>query len=186
MTDTVKVPSDPYGAADWLAEQHPWLRSLVERIAGPTDDHPDWLDTITQAVNGHLADAAAWEAYEARHPAPAEDAAFWEWHAQGPQTPPEVQAFGVMSTGEKNLIRLIATLGGRVAWSPMDVSFDERGAAVLADWLAVVHAQLPARLYPVASVDALVERLAAVAYWPGNGRRSGLRANGEGVSEVSR
>ncbi|WP_116949398.1 hypothetical protein [Jiangella endophytica] len=156
------VPTDAYAAADWLAARHPWVRQLVERIAGRIEEHPGWLDAVTAAVNGHLADAAAWEAYEARHPAPDGDAAFWEWHAQGPKVSPEVRAFGVMSSGEKRLIRLVATLGGRVAWSPHDVSFDQRGAAVLADWLAIVHARLPASLYPAASDDALVVRLAAV------------------------
>ncbi|RIQ11123.1 hypothetical protein [Jiangella rhizosphaerae] len=68
-----------------------------------------------------------------------------------------------MSSGEKNLIRLLATLGGRAAWSLLDVSFDQRGAAVLADWLAVVHAQLAASLYPATCDDALVTRLALVS-----------------------
>lgn len=177
MADTtVKAPSDVYRAADWLADRHPWVRQLVERIAGPIDQHPDWLDTITSAVNDQLAHSAAWAEYENRHPAPDDDAAFWEWQAQGPQAPETVRAFGVMSSGEKNLVRLVATLGGRVAWSPHDVSFDQRGAAVLADWLAVVHAQLPAWVYPVASDDALVERLAAVSD----------AINGGGLSAVSR
>ncbi|WP_053202939.1 hypothetical protein [Jiangella muralis] len=159
----IEVPTDAYAAADWLAGRHPWVRQLVERIAGSIDAHPGWLDVVTAAVNGQLADAAAWEAYEARHPAPDDDDAFWEWHAHGPKTSAEVQAFGVMSSGEKNLVRLVATLGGRVAWSPHDVSFDQRGAAVLADWLAIVHAQLPASLYPATSDDALIVRLAAVS-----------------------
>ncbi|WP_026874748.1 hypothetical protein [Jiangella gansuensis] len=172
----IEIPTDAYAAADWLAVRHPWVRQLAERIAGPIDEHPGWLDVVTQAVNGQLADAAAWEAYEARHPAPDDDAAFWEWHARGPQASHEVQAFGVMSSGEKNLVRLVATLGGRVAWSPHDVSFDQRGAAVLADWLAIVHARLPAWMYPAASDDALVVRLAAVSD----------ATNGEGPPAVSR
>lgn len=44
-------------------------------------------------------------------------------------------------------MRLVATLGGQVPWSPADVSFDERRAAALSDWLAVVRAQLPNWLY---------------------------------------
>ncbi|PZF81591.1 hypothetical protein [Jiangella anatolica] len=172
----IEVPTDAYAAADWLAGRHPWVRQLVERIAGRIDDHPDWLDVITQAVNESEGDGAAWVEYERRHPAPDDDAAFWEWHAQGPKASPHVRAFGVMSSGEKNLVRLVATLGGRVAWSPRDVSFDQRGAAVLADWLAIVHAQLPAWLYPAASDDALVVRLAAVSD----------ATNGQGVPAVSR
>lgn len=159
----IEIPTDAYAAADWLAARHPWVRQLAERIAGPIDDHPGWPDTVTAAVNEHLAHSAAWSEYEDRHPAPDEDAAFWEWQERGPKASPPARAFGVMSSGEKNLIRLVATLGGRVAWSPMDVSFDQRGAAVLADWLAVVHAQLPAWMYPVASDDALIVRLAAVS-----------------------
>lgn len=159
----IEIPTDAYIAADWLAARHPWLRQLAERIAGPIDRREDWLDILTHAVNDSDGDGAAWVEYERRHPAPADDAAFWEWHAKGPQPSPEVRAFGVMSSGEKRLMRLVATLGGRVAWSPQDVSFDQRGAAVLADWLAIVHAQLPAWLYPVASDDALIVRLAAVS-----------------------
>ncbi|SDU74884.1 hypothetical protein [Jiangella alkaliphila] len=158
----IEIPTDAYLAADWLAARHPWVRQLVERIAGPVDRREDWLDVLTQAVNDSDGDGAAWVEYERRHPAPAEDAAFWEWHAQGPQPAPPVRAFGVMSGGEKRLIRLVATLGGRLGWSPLDVSFDQRGAAVLADWLAIVHAQLPASMYPAASDDALIVRLAAV------------------------
>ncbi|WP_116949230.1 hypothetical protein [Jiangella endophytica] len=173
---TVQAPSDVYRAADWLAGRHPWVRQLVERIAGRIDVHPDWPDTVAGAVNGHLAHSAAWAEYEDRFPPPDDDAAFWEWQERGPQASREVQAYGVMSSGEKNLVRLVATLGGRVAWSPMDVSFDQRGAAVLADWLAVVHAQLPAWLYPAASDDALVVRLAAVSD----------AVNGEGVAAFSR
>ncbi|WP_026874254.1 hypothetical protein [Jiangella gansuensis] len=134
------------------------------------------MDVITATVNEHLAHSAACAEYEDRYPAPDDDAAFWEWQERGPQASREVQAFGVMSSGEKNLVRLVATLGGRVAWSPLDVSFDQRGAAVLADWLAIVHAQLPAWVYPVGSDDALVERLAAVSH----------EINGEGLTVVSR
>ncbi|SDU26413.1 hypothetical protein [Jiangella alkaliphila] len=160
---TAKAPSDLWRAADWLAGRHPWVRQLVERITGPLILREDWLDVVTRAVNESDADGVAWVEYERRHPAPSDEVAFYRWQDAGPQSTPIAHAFGVMSSGEKNLVRLVATLGGRVAWSPMDVSFDQRGAAVLADWLAIVHAQLPAWVYPVASDDALVIQLAAVS-----------------------
>ncbi|RIQ11122.1 hypothetical protein [Jiangella rhizosphaerae] len=81
----IEVPADPYAAADWLAARHPWVRQLAERIAGPIDRREDWLDVLTRAVNESDGDGAAWVEYERRHPAPDDDAAFWEWHAQGPQ-----------------------------------------------------------------------------------------------------
>ncbi len=56
-----------------------------------------------------------------------------------------------MSGGEQRLVRLVATLcpSTRVAWSVSDIGFDERGVAVLHDWLQIVHAQLPDGIYPV-------------------------------------
>ncbi|TDE12626.1 hypothetical protein [Jiangella asiatica] len=163
MPETFEVPPSPYLAADWLAARHAWVRQLAERIAGPLDHDVNWPDTIAQAVRDCEANQAAWAEYERRRRAPEDDAAYARWEANGPTSTPEAHAFGVMSSGEKNLIRLVATLAGRTAWSLTDVSFDQRGAAVLADWLAIVHAQLPAWLYPPASDDALVARLAAVS-----------------------
>lgn len=54
-------------------------------------------------------------------------------------------AFAVMASAEQRLVRLMATFCPRVrvAWSVSDIGFDERGAAVLHDWLQIVHAQLP-------------------------------------------
>ena len=63
----------------------------------------------------------------------------------GPSNTARGTAFAVMSGGEQRLVRLMATLcpSTRVAWSVSDVGFDERGAAVLHDWLQIVRAQLP-------------------------------------------
>lgn len=72
------------------------------------------------------------------------------WLDAGPSNTARGAAFGVMSGGEQRMVRLVATLcpSTRVPWSVGDVEFDERGAAVLQDWLQIVHSQLPDWLYP--------------------------------------
>ena len=71
------------------------------------------------------------------------------WVDAEPSNTPRGQAFAVMSSGEQRLIRLVATLcpATRVPLSVDEIRFDERGAAVLADWLVIVRRQLPEWLY---------------------------------------
>jgi len=152
------VPTNTYQAAAWLRERHPWLDQLVRRIAGNSED---WLDEIAGAVLDLANNAEAWDRYELHHPEPGgDDERAWEaWQAAGPEHSAHCEAFAVMSSGEQRVIRLVATLAQvyegdygrqrlrRVPWSVQDISFDERGAAILADWLAIVRAQLPEHLY---------------------------------------
>jgi len=58
-----------------------------------------------------------------------------------------------MSGGEQRLVPLVATLcpSTRLASSVSDIGFDERGAAVLHDWLQIVHAQLLDWIYPTST-----------------------------------
>lgn len=173
-TDT--APSNRYAAADWLAGRHQRVMRLAERLgaadpaAGDTGFDPD---VIAQAVYEHDAHAALWQLYEAQHPAPGpydehESPAYDEWEQAGPKATARAAAFGVMSSGEKAIVRLLATLGeldrddspytlgeldrdaltGRPLWWIGDVtSYDHAGALILADWLAIVRAQLPEQLY---------------------------------------
>ncbi|WP_426519616.1 hypothetical protein ACPPVQ_05970 [Diaminobutyricibacter sp. McL0618] len=144
MTSFEPAPDSAWvAAADWIAERHEWLRQLVARIVLGGTSADDWLDQLVDAVIGFEEHELAWLEYERQHPAPRPESQYDAWFAAGPVATPGVQAFGLMSSGEKNLIRLVATLGGRVPWSVRDVSFDQRGAALLSDWLAAVHAQLP-------------------------------------------
>ena len=59
------------------------------------------------------------------------------WLDAGPSNTTRGAAFAVMSGGEQRMVRLVATpcRRPRVPWSVGDIGFDERGAAVLEDWL---------------------------------------------------
>jgi hypothetical protein len=157
MLLSVEAPCEVYAAADWLRSRHPWVDQLVRRIVGAGDDDSgqgwaggDWLDELAGAVNDGADHAAAWREYAARHRAPDGERAYVAWVDAGPAISVRGAAFAVMSGGEQRLVRLVATLcpSTRVAWSVSDVGFDERGAAVLRDWLQIVHAQLLDESYP--------------------------------------
>jgi len=153
-----KPPTNTYVAADWIVKRHPWAREMVERVVGPLgniDDNHDWLEDLAQAVRDHATHTAEWQGYESRHPAPP-----WEddneepgrkydaWLNAGPKPTPGAAAYGPMSSGERRIVRLIATLSNNgVPWSVSDISFDQRGARILLDWMAVARAQLPEILY---------------------------------------
>lgn len=109
-----EVPTSRWEAADWLAQRHPWVRELVARIVPGGTTRDDWLEELTAAVQGTETFDRQWAEYARAHPAPREDAWWDTWVDAGPVPPAAVQAFGVMSSGEKNLLRLVATLGGRV------------------------------------------------------------------------
>ena len=146
----ITPPITPHLGAVLLIERHDWLRGLAERIVGPiTHDRHDWRDELAAAVRDTAEHAAAMDAYEARDPAPDDDAAYDRWLARGPQLSPRGRAFAVMSSGEARIVRLLATLSAdRIDWSVADVTgLDHRGARIVADWLQVVRAQLPEWLY---------------------------------------
>lgn len=145
---SVEVPAGGYEAAEWLRARHRWVDELARRVAGSGED---WLDELAGAVTDCVEHGQAWQVYEARHREPSDERAHEVWLNAGPSNTARGSAFAVMSGGEQRLVRLVATLCPRtqVPWSVSDIGFDERGAAVLQDWLKVVHRQLPGRLYPV-------------------------------------
>ena len=146
-TSTVEVPTEPYEAADWLRARHQWVDQLAGRIAG---DAEDWLDELAGAVADGVEHAQAWRDYEQRHREPLDEGAYVAWLDAGPSNTARGAAFAVMSAGEQRMVRLVATLcpRPRAPWSVGDIGFDERGAAVLDDWLQIVRGQLPDWLYP--------------------------------------
>lgn len=101
--------------ARWLVGRHPRMQSLCERV-GAVDDDKDgrWPDVDT------LADVI--RAYDAEREGP--------W----------VRAFGVMSSGEKRLLRVLATMApGRVGFSVDDTSgLDDEGHAFVRDWARII------------------------------------------------
>jgi hypothetical protein len=161
-----KAPAHPYDGAGWIVERHEWAQEIVGRVVGslePThdDEGAHWLDRLAQAINDRYAWGLAWDEYKARTREPEDDAAWDAWEQAGPQPTPGARAFGVMSSGEKRLARLIATLSiHKTPWSVEEIGFDERGARILLDWLAIVRAQLPEFLYdPNYDPDAVIRRM---------------------------
>ncbi len=75
------------------------------------------------------------------------------WLNAGPANTARGTAFAVISGGQQRRVRLVATLCPqvRVAWSVSDIGFDERGAAVLHDWLQIVRAQMPDWISPTST-----------------------------------
>lgn len=181
MTDETgkdTAPPDPYQAANWVAERHPWARELARRVVGITEEDwingrvpTYWIDDLAQAVLDHQANGVEWAEYELRTPPPPEqydeaasERAYERWQQAGPKGTFGARAYGPMSSGEKRGIRLLATLSRkRVPWSVVDVEFDHRGALMLLDIQAVERAQLPAELFdpnydPEAKWQAFVAR----------------------------
>lgn len=154
--DDEQVPANHYQAADWLRARNPVLDKLVQRIAGDSDN---WLDEILGAVLDDTDFLTAWDAYVEQNPKPGRNANEYAWDAwenAGPQRTARAGAFAVMSSTEKRVIRLAATLGylvegdfdnrrmRRVPWSVDDINFgDQRGADLVEDWIRIVRAQLP-------------------------------------------
>jgi hypothetical protein len=136
-----------YAAATWLLGRHPQLARLAARIpgligadaGGPYHD----LDVLTDAVNGHHANNQEWADYQYRCPPPSDDGTYDRWVDAGPQPSVAVKAFGVLSSGEKARLRLLAMFAGdRVPVTVCDLrSLDDGGLALLADWCQAVQAQ---------------------------------------------
>ena len=125
----MKVPTEPYEAADWLRARHQCMDQLAGRIAG---DAEDWLGELAGAVADCVEHSQAWREYE-RHREPMDQGAYVAWLNAGPSNTARGAAFAVMSGGEQRMVRLVATLCARtrVPWSVGDIGFDKRGAAVL-------------------------------------------------------
>jgi hypothetical protein len=151
MTD--QAPSNPYQAAVWLRQRHPWLDELVTRVCGPdaeTGRGSEWVEAITAGFNDIDDTNDRWADYERRNPAPRDDDAFYRWQDNGPQYATDAaKAMAPMSSGERRVLRLITTLNHsgqrcKQGWLVDDVDFDDRGAAIVEDWISVVRAQLTA------------------------------------------
>ncbi|GAB3881458.1 hypothetical protein [Terrabacter terrigena] len=153
------APADSYEAAAWLRERHPWLDELLTRVVGPTDlriGRSAWLDELVDAFTELVEHGSDWRAYKAANPEPREsddweesERTYAAWSHAGPQLRTGIaQSIAPMSSGEVRILRLLTTLGtgNRVAagWRVDDIAYDDRGAAVVEDWIAVVRAQLPA------------------------------------------
>lgn len=146
-----EAPANPYQAAAWLRRRHRWLDELVTRVDGPPGD-PDngygWVQVIVAGFNDIAETGERWEEYERTHRPPEDDDAFYRWQDAGPQYATyAAKAMAPMSSGELRVLRLMTTLSRdrstrcRTGWIVDDVDFDERGAAIVEDWIAVVRAQ---------------------------------------------
>jgi len=155
MTD--QAPSNPYQAAAWLRRRHRWLDELVTRVDGPPGDPENgygWVEVIVAGFNDIYETGLRWEEYERNTPEPRDrddDNAFYRWQDAGPQYATyAAKAMAPMSSGELRVLRLVTTLSRdmgqrcRTGWLVDDVDFDERGAAIVEDWISVVRAQLTA------------------------------------------
>lgn len=152
-------PTNTYQAADWIVKRHPWAREMVERVVGPLDDvdaNHDWLDDLAQAVLDEIEYGEAWTQYSHRNRQPEyreddngrSEREYDAWRAAGPKPTPGAAAYGPMSSGERRIVRLIATLASKgVPWKVQDIDYDQRGARILVDWMAVCRAQLPEQLF---------------------------------------
>ena len=135
-----------YLSATWLLGRHQHLADLAARVPGVVCLDPDGLyldlDALAEAINGHHANGRAWADYEHRHPAPHDDRDYDRWVAAGPQPEPAVKAFGVMSSGEKARLRLLAVFSAdRIPLSVADLDpLDHAGVRLLADWHQAVQA----------------------------------------------
>jgi hypothetical protein len=118
---TTTPPTDPYEAAQWLLDRHRWPARLVARVADTTqpagwwydDDgqtHTGWLDDLAQGFDDLDTWTRARTTWERTHPAPRTDTGWDTWDASGPQPTPTAQALACMSTGERDTLRLLATL----------------------------------------------------------------------------
>ena len=151
-TDTT-APANTYQAAAWLRGRHPWLDELLPRVVGRPDGRQieEWVDELVDGFNDLVETGSKWAEYESRNPAPADDDAYDQWRAAGPDYRTAAgRALAPMSSGEIRILRLITTLAFgqdsrcRAGWQVYDVDFDNRGAAIVEDWIAVVRAQLTA------------------------------------------
>lgn len=152
--DTFNTPApvdNNYRAALWLLGRHPRLADLMDRVPGVVsveDGEPGIdLEHLAAVLNGVPAYNRAWEDYEAQHRAPSgdDDSEFYRWQEAGPKADDTVSglaAFLVMSSGEKAMLRLLATLALDPA--PFNVgmlrSFDAEGDRFLRDWCAALTA----------------------------------------------
>lgn len=156
MTD--KAPMFGGEAVVWLRRRHEWLNELMTRAVGLDDgreDGSEWVEMIVEGFNDLYRLDERWAEYERRNRRPGYDAPESEvnrWYDNAPKCETATgRAIGPMSSGEVRMLRLITTLGRantdsrcRNGWVVDDVDFDERGAAVVEDWIAVVRAQLTA------------------------------------------
>lgn len=151
-TTPVLPPSDPYAAVDWLMARHEWPRHLVARVIPGGVGNPSWLDDFADVLAAHDAEVHAWNEYAELNPLSlfATEAQTAAWEAHGPDLPARhLGDLPVMSSGERRMCRLIATLhpSRRTSWSVGDVDFDERGIRFYVEVTAVVLAPFT-RAYP--------------------------------------
>lgn len=143
-------PRDTYEAAAWLRRRHAWLDTLLTRVTGPSgDEYAAWLDELVDAFNDIAVTDEAWQGYQRSHPEPQDENAWETWQAAGPQLrTPAAEALAPMSGGEIRMLRLLTTFGTgprcSAGWRIDDVDFDDRGAAVVEDWIKILRSQLPA------------------------------------------
>lgn len=150
MNTDEQVPVNGYEAAAWLRSRHPWLDQLLTRCVGSnaaTPERTDWLDELVDAFNEITELDRQWEAYELVHPEPSDLDAQRRWVEAGPRlTSAAAVCIAPMSSGEVQMLRLLVTLNPRVraqaGWRLDDIDFDDRGVAVVRDWLKVVQARL--------------------------------------------
>lgn len=144
-TSPAAPPADPVAAAAWLAGRHPIVQQIVARIVGPDWADVHWAQALANTINEEPALNAAWDDYGRTHPEPARtgdlDASerAWEaWAQAGPRGSAQWRAYAPMSSTEKRLVRLLATLADRVPWTVEDVWAVGEWDGLVEDWTAVV------------------------------------------------
>ena len=136
-----------YAAVCWLLGRHQQLSDVAARIPGAigvdTDGPYQDLGVLAEAINGVHIHAKAWADYEYRCPPPSDESAYDRWVDAGPTATPAVKAFGVLSSGEKARLRMLALFGtNRVSVTVCDFScLDDDGRGLLADWCQAVQTQ---------------------------------------------
>jgi hypothetical protein len=144
------APANTYEAAAWLRDRHSWLDELLTRVLGRADSEDisgHWLDELVAGFTDMARTERARLEYEQRNPAPDDDSAFSLWlDARPTYTTEAAQCLAPMSSGEIRALRLLTTLGrgDRVAvgWRVDDIDFDQRGNAIVEDWIQIVRAQM--------------------------------------------
>lgn len=139
---TVDDPLDvtnTYVAANVIARRNPTLTKLVHRLVPGGINNEDWLDIVATTINANDEHRETACAHDSTY-TPAEGT---EYDASHSPRPASLSAFNRMSTGERAMLRLVATLSDeRVRWRVQDITGDHDTAALLDDWTRVVRNQI--------------------------------------------
>lgn len=153
MSTAPSAPTDPYDAARWLLARHPWPAALVRRVVG---DGPGWVEDLSRAWQDLDRWRHDWDAWNQTHPEPswAAPEPVWDaWDQDGPRPTPAALAISVLSSGEQEVLRLLATLNTLTDLP----TGDPRGVALTLDWVRLVLARCTWDPQGRAAYDAICE-----------------------------